>query len=139
VPVLSHTIVPPRAIRTDVGANPLSATCTWVPLGGVGGGEDVVVEVEELEVEVDVALEVDVELEVVLVVLAVLVVLVPVEELDVVVVLVEVVAVLVEDEALGLADGDGLGDAQVGGIVAGAGSTGCQFGSMSIADAAGAG
>ena len=104
-PTLSHTMVPPRWIRTRAASNPTSVIDTWRPLGGIGGGDvDVLVDDELLvEVDVDVLVDVDVDVD---------------------------VEVLVADS-----DGETVGDgeAQVGGIGSGAGGTGCQFGSTSIA------
>ena len=127
VPRLSHTTVPPRPIVTRDRSNPVSVIETWWPLGGVGGGElDVEVEVDvevlvvELELDVVVELELDVdEVEVDVDVLVVDEVEVDVDVLDV--------------EVLTVGDGVGEDDAHVGGIGSGAGRTGCQFGSMSVA------
>jgi hypothetical protein len=111
---LVHTTVPPRETRTDEGTKPASVIETGVPDGG--GGGDAVLDVEEVELDV---VDDDVEdVEDVVDVLAVEVV-----ELELVV-LAEIEADAVDD---------GLGAAHAGGIDAGAGCTGCQFGSTSIA------
>src|SRR6187200_495917 len=120
VPRLSHTTVPPRPIVTRDRSNPVSVIETWWPLGGVGGGElDVEVEVDVEVLVVELELDVVEELEVDVDVLVVDEVEVDVDVLDV--------------EVLTVGDGVGEDDAHVGGIGSGAGRTGCQFGSMSVA------
>jgi hypothetical protein len=127
VPTLSQTTVPPRPIVTRDRSNPVSVIDTWWPLGGVGGGElDVEVEVEvdevddELEVELELVVAVELELDVDV-------------ELELDADEVEVDVDVLDVETLAVGDGVGDDEAHVGGIGSGAGRTGCQFGSMSVA------